>query len=751
MSRYSKAAILGLATGIAGVLAGLTPFWIALGESLDLELLFHMRGSRPPPGEVLVVSIDKASADRFGLPNDLRKWPRSMHADLTARLSAGGASVIAFDIFFEEPRSGREDRIFADAVERAGNVILCQRMQVGTVSLTDKEDAPAPGLGIAKTVPSIQPLSRAAAALAPFPLPRIPFKVNRGWTFRTGAGETPTMPVVAFQIFARPVHGDFRALLERARRDIPGRPALEGESPPGAGGIVAGIRETRMIFEGDPAIGERMMEELRRSPTVPTDPAKRRLIASLVRMYQSDESRWLNFYGPPRTVRTIPYYRFLEKSGSDAGPEAIDVSGKAVFVGSSESWQPDQKDGFYTVFSRSDGLDLSGVEIAATAFGNMIEDLPVRPLDHRARIALVFVWGLAIGALCRLFPPLVAALGATGACILYLAAAGRHFAAAGLWYPVTIPLFFQAPFALGATVLWNYVDSNRERKNIRKAFEHYLPNDVVDRLAKNIADLKASNRLVYGICLATDAEHYTSLAESMEPKALGSFMNRYYEEVFAPVRRHGGVMSNVIGDSMLALWVAARPDQALKDRSCLAALDIASAMRRFDPSSRSAPLRTRIGLHAGHIMLGNIGAAGHYEYRPVGDIVNTASRIEGLNKHLLTSVLASEEVALRLDGFLTREVGKFLMAGKSKPVVVHEIVCRMADSTEPQLIACRRFKEALEAFRGRRWEEAEKMFLEVAGSLGADGPSRFHADLCARFRKHPPGEPWDGAVRMDNK
>ncbi|HEY7585844.1 MAG TPA: adenylate/guanylate cyclase domain-containing protein [Candidatus Deferrimicrobiaceae bacterium] len=751
MSRFSKAAILGLATGIAGLAAGLLPFWIALGESLDLELLFHIRGPRPPPGEVLVVSIDKASADRFGLPNDLRKWPRSLHADLTDKLIAGGASVIAFDIFFEEPRSVGEDRIFADAVGRARNVILCQRMQGGTVSLTDKEGAPAAGLNIAKTVPSIRPLSRAAAALAPFPLPKTPLKVDRGWTFRTGAGETPTMPIAALQVFAMPAYGDFRALLERARRDHPGRPALEGESPPGAGGIVADIRETRKIFESDPAIGERMMDELRRSPTFPPDPAKRKLIASLVRMYQSDVSRWLNFYGPPRTVRTIPYYRFLEKTGSAAGPETIDVRGKAVFVGSSESWQPEQKDGFYTVFSRPDGLDLSGVEIAATAFGNLLEDLPVRPLDHRARIALVFAWGLAIGALCRLLPPLLAALGTAGACILYLAAVGRQFAAAGIWYPVTIPLFFQAPFALGATVLWNYFDSNRERKNIRKAFEHYLPNDVVDQLAKNIADLKASNRLVYGICLATDAEHYTSLAESMEPKALGSFMNRYYEEVFAPVRRHGGVVSNVIGDSMLALWVAAHPDQALKGRSCLAALDIAGAMLRFDPSSRSAPLRTRIGLHAGHIMLGNIGAAGHYEYRPVGDIVNTASRIEGLNKHLGTRILASEEVAHHLDNFLTREVGKFLLAGKSKPVVVHELVCRLEDSDEPQRFACRRFGEALEAFRGRRWEEAEKTFLEVAGSPDGDGPSGFHIDLCALYRKNPPDESWDGAVRIDKK
>jgi adenylate cyclase len=150
-------------------------------------------------------------------------------------------------------------------------------------------------------------------------------------------------------------------------------------------------------------------------------------------------------------------------------------------------------------------------------------------------------------------------------------------------------------------------------------------------------------------------------------------------------------------------------------------------------------------------MLGNIGAAGHYEYRPVGDIVNTASRIEGLNKHLGTRILASEEVARHLDNFLTREVGKFLLAGKSKPVVVHELVCRLEDSDEPQRFACRRFGEALEAFRGRRWEEAEKTFLEVAGSPDGDGPSGFHIDLCALYRKNPPDESWDGAVRIDKK
>lgn len=751
MSRYSQAAILGLIVGVAGLGAGLLPFVLALEENVDLEVLFHLRGSRPPPQEILVVSIDKESADALSLPNDLRKWPRSLHSRLTDRLAAAGASVIAFDVFFEEPRSGEEDRRFAEAVGNARNVVLCERLQSGTVPLADDQGRPAAGLSIARIVPPIPCLSQSAAVLAPFPLPKIPFKVCKGWTFRTGAGETPTLPIAAFQVFAMPVYGEFRALLERAAPGRAGKLPRTTKDIPAERGVEPIVRGVRRIFETDPAVGERMLEELRKSPSVPADPEIRRRISSLIRMYQSEESRYLNFYGPPRTIRTVPYHRMLQSTAGTAGAQAIDVKGKAVFVGSSESWQPEQKDGFYTVYSRPDGLDLSGIEIAATSFANLLENLPVRPLDARAGVALVFLWGLGIGTFCRLFSPLSAALGVTGAGLLYLVVARQQFAADGAWYPLTIPLFFQSPLALTATVVWHYVDSNRERRNIRKAFEHYLPNDVVDQLAKNIADLKASRELVYGICLVTDAEHYTSLAETMEPKELGSFMNKYYEAVFDPVRQHGGVVSNVIGDSMLAIWVAAQPDPALKDQSCLAALDIALAMRRFDPLPGSTQLPTRIGLHAGHILMGNIGAIGHYEYRPVGDIVNTATRIEGLNKYLGTRILASEEVVRQRNGFLTREVGKFLMAGKQKPVVVYELICRLAESDELRRAACSRFAEALEAFRSRQWSEAEETFQETASLLGEDGPSRFYIDLCAQYRDRPPEEPWDGEIRMEKK
>jgi adenylate cyclase len=204
---------------------------------------------------------------------------------------------------------------------------------------------------------------------------------------------------------------------------------------------------------------------------------------------------------------------------------------------------------------------------------------------------------------------------------------------------------------------------------------------------------------------------------------------------------------------MLAIGATAQPDAALRERACCAALAIASAVARFKQLSGTVQLPTRIGLHAGPMLLGNIGALDHYEYRAVGDIVNTASRIEGLNKFLRTQILVSAEVLQQLHGFLTRELGTFLVVGKSQPLVVHELLCRLENAHEQQRNLCALFAEALGAYRGQRWEEAIEKFSELITSSSSteDGPSLFYVQLCEQYREKPPGAAWDGVVHMLRK
>ena len=752
MSRLSKALVIGLLTGIVGQGVGLAPFVLDLEENIGLDLLFSFRGIRPVPSDVVVVSIDKESAQHLNLPNDPRKWPRSHHARLIENLIKQGAAVIAFDIIFDEAKSTEEDQLFSEVIRKANNVVLGEYIKREKIPLSGKGGSQGGSLDIEKMVAPIPPLAKAAVALAPFPLPKIPIRVNQYWTFKTEAGDTPTLPVVVFQVYAMGVYDEFIHLLRKVSPSQAEKLPHDKEVIITSRNIENVIREIRSLFEEEPLLGEKMLKELENSKSPSVDIKKTQILKSLIRMHQSAKSRFLNFYGPPGTIVTVSYHQILElQEEATSKQKQFDFSGKAVLIGLSERSLSEQKDGFYTVFSQSSGLDLSGVEIAATALANLIEEKPLRPVSFWAHLIVLFLWGVVIGIVCYYLPPLIAAGAAIGLSVVYFAFSEYQFKTMGSWYPLVLPLLIQSPLAFFSAVGWKSIDINKERRHIKKALEHYLPVKAVEQLMKNLGDFKVSKQLVYGICLYTDAEKYTSLSETISPEELSNFMNSYYETLFKPIKHHGGVVTHIAGDSVLAIWVKEQSDPALGIEACQAGLDIAKAVDDFNRPSDKLKLPTRIGLHSGNLMVGSMGAMDHYEYHPMGDIVNTSERIQGLNKHLGTRILVSEEVIGQLGGFITRELGKFILVGKTKPLSIHELLCRMEEVSDLQRRQCAMFAEVLNAFRRRSWEEAMEGFRELIKGLGKDGPSLFYLRLCEQYRENPPEESWDGVVRITQK
>jgi adenylate cyclase len=338
-----------------------------------------------------------------------------------------------------------------------------------------------------------------------------------------------------------------------------------------------------------------------------------------------------------------------------------------------------------------------------------------------------------------------------GASCLYLYAAVMQFKASGLWLPVMVPIFLQSPLAYFSALVVNYLRVSKERQNIRDAFGFYLPNDVVDRLMRNASTLHDGGQTLFSTCLFTDAARYTHVSETMDPGPLRDLMNAYYEAVFEPIKAKGGIVLQVIGDSVLSIWASARPDNQQKKQACEAALGIVESVSRFNAQAGENQLPTRIGLHAGLILLGNIGAMDHFEYRPVGDIVNTASRLEGLNKQVGTQVLVSEEVLDGVDGLLTRCIGRFVFIGKSNPNTVYELIGPKEHADDSLLKANRQFAEGLKAFSHQSWAAAADAFARVAEIIGPDGPSRFYTNLCTAYRRKPPDTDWDGTVNLTQK
>ena len=742
---------IGAFTAAAGLLFLTLPLGAALEESIGLSFLFKLRGTRPPPPEVLIVAIDRPAAEALGLPANPNRWPRIQHAELVDALHRGGAGAVVFDVVFDEPGAPTDDRTFAEAVRRAGTVVLAQQLVQESVSVPGSDPRPpVDPFHVERLASPLPALAEAAAGLASFPLPKVPVQVSRYWTFKAGAGNAPSLPVVAFHVYARDAHGPFVTLLKAAGAHLPDE-AQSREPALSRSGTEQVVRTLRETVEQDPETRPRLADAFARASSPTADARGRRLLECLARLYAAPDSPYLDFYGPPRTIPTIPYDRALALLAGRGG--SLDVRGKAVFIGLSAYTGAEQRDGVNTVFSEPNGLDLSGVEVAATAFANLAEARSVEPLAIEAELLLAIAWGLALGFLAWRLPVVASALLVSLAGILYLVVARNRFATTGLWLPLVCPLVVQIGTAVTTAALWKHRDTRREREHLSTALAHYLPPKIAEQLAREIGDVRATDQLVFGTCLSTDAHQYTTLSETMEPAELGALMNRYYGVLFEPVKRHGGLVQDVVGDSMLAVWATTEPDASLRNRACLAALDIVSAVDRFNEASGRFALPTRIGLHSGRLLLGSVGAMDHYEYRAVGDIVNTATRVEGLNKHLGTRLLVSAEVLQGLEGLISRELGSFLLAGKSRPVVVHELVVRAAEATVSDRERCAIFAGALDAFRRGAWSDAMRLWEESLRSRGGeDGPSRFYLQWCATHAaaKSLPAN-WDGVVRMDQK
>jgi adenylate cyclase len=728
-------------------------------EAFELRWLFQLRGTAPAPPEVVVVAIDEQSAQKLGLPSKPSEWPRDLHAQLIERLARAGARVICFDLTFDTPsRALQYDVEFAAAISRAGNVVLVDSLRKETVRQASDSGQTIGEILIERVAPPIPILEQAALAHASFPLPK-EARVNTFWTFKTGAGDSPTLSVIAFQIYAFDVYDEFLDLLRRVA------PQLTIATPVAASALVASddagglITKLRNMILSDPKIGELMLRELENTSDQDLTPKKKRLIRSLLSLYRSSEVAYLNFYGPPRSIATVPYYQVLNKGSGrdlDSNPGAVNnFEGKAVFVGFSALSQPEQdriRDDYQTVFSQPTGLNISGVEIAATAFANLLDDRPVRPIPFPWQLGFVALWGVALGAACRMLRPIAATVLVSLLASAYLLVALRQFTLAGMWLPLVIPLCLQAPLALFGGVILNYRDARRERKLIKQAFGYYLPDKVVDQLAERVGPITSTDQLVYGACLATDVEKYTTLAEAMSPRDLGQLMNEYYAELFKPVERLGGVVNEVVGDAMLAIWAASSPQVSVRKQACQAALDIVEALERFNRAVVGRPaLLTRFGLHSGQMLLGNIGASHHYEYQAVGDMVNTATRIQGLSKYLGTRILASDATIDGLDEFLTRPVGCFLLAGKSTAVCVVELGGRRRDANPRASKLYQGFANGLEAYRMREWRDAARQFSEILDMFPEDGPSRFYLHRCESYVLNPPDESWQPTVRIDQK
>jgi adenylate cyclase len=715
--KTSKACLSALLIGIFGAILSLTKMGLYFEEELGLAWLFKLRGSITSPEDVIIVNIDKSSAEILRLPEDPEKWPRSYYAKLIEKLNQKNPAIIAFNIYFGEDRDSENDAMLAKAIAKSKNIILSSYIRQNTAHSGGSFNE----IRYERIIDPIFISDHAALGAAPFPLPKTSSTVKQFWTYKKSAGDIPTFPAAVFQCYVfKKAYPEILQLLHQID------PALESILPRTFEQLAVEFKAIE-ITQKIHTVFATKTESLTQLDNLLTaarySPEKTRLLQSWFSLLKSTESLYFNHYGKVGTITTISFYQALVID--TLNPELF--NNKVILVGYAENIEPEKNQGLYTEFSSDNGETISSTEIAATAVANLIDNSWIRPLQLQKQFYLVFAWSFLLNGVCRTFAyriaiSLIIALSAS-----YLAFAYFRFTSTYVWLPLFVPIMLQMPFVLIVASISHFLKNKKDHQNMYKAFSFYLPDNVVSKISHQ-PGMEAMNHygeLMQGVCMATDAGQYTTLSETMDPLSLNNLMNQYYGVMFPQVKKHNGIISDVIGDAMLAIWAAPLVETQHRINACHAALAIKMAIDKFN-LSQPHQLPTRLGLHYGEMRLGNVGAMEHYEYRAVGDIVNTATRIEGLNKLLGTYILVSASVIEGLPGFITREMGVFILKGKTFPIIIFELIAPI-DHIEPYwspLVAA--FTKALKLFQSYQWPKALETFLAINNEYPEDGPTRFY-------------------------
>lgn len=254
----------------------------------------------------------------------------------------------------------------------------------------------------------------------------------------------------------------------------------------------------------------------------------------------------------------------------------------------------------------------------------------------------------------------------------------------------------------------------------------------------------------------TDIADFTTHAEAMAPDLLAQALGRYLEVATRAVEDAGGTVDKYIGDALMVLWNAPAPLAGHPVAACRAALACDAATRALggSPWWRAAglpPWRTRFGLHTDRVLVGNFGAPERLSYTAMGDGVNLAARLEGLNKIYGTRILVSEDVRARVGAdaaFVFRQVDRVAVKGKQRAVRVYELVgVPGEDEVERRRPDLGRYEDALAACFERQFERA----LALLAGLPPDGPAGVLAARCRSWLAIPPPPDWDGTWTATTK
>jgi len=697
-----------LVTGVACFMAALLWFSGALerweARSWDMRVSW-LAAPVPESDQIALILLDQPSLDWASQESGLGwPWPRELYAITSEFVARSGARALIYDVLFIEPSvyGVSDDERLAQALSGRPSLIALFASEGGAGAIAQwPDELPISSIAITGTSSPGQPVSHLSfpqVASMTLPLDELASSV-------AGLGNVRNQP-------------DIDSIYRRMRpfelfhdRPVPSL-AL-------AAYLVANPDTEAVAAPDALQLGHKQ---------IPVDAQGRAL---------------LRFRGPSGTHTAYSAAAILQSElRLRAGEEPViapdELTGKYVFFGFSAP-------GLFDLRPTPVGGVYPGVEIQATFLDNLLADDFMRLVPDwlTGLLSVVLAFVSALMLIC-FSSALSSALAGTLLIVLPIPLAVGAYEV-GYWLPL---LWLETSTVLAVLIclLLNYAVEGRQKRFIRNAFQHYLSPGVIEQLVSQPDRLRLGGERKTLSIFFSDLEGFTSVSEKLEPDQLTELLNDYLSAMTDIIQEEGGTVDKYEGDAIIAFWNAPvdLPGHAL--HAARAAIRCQQKLVELRPRYREwtgHELFMRIGLHTGQAVVGNLGSKTRFDYTMLGDAVNLAARLEGVNKIFCSGTLLSHVIRAEVGGALPlREIGCVAVVGRREPVTLFQPLPEHLDDEHHTY-----FETTLNRFYQGDFEAAARCFLALAQH---DAVAASYLRFCIHLINEPP-EDWQGVWVLESK
>lgn len=728
-----------LSLGVFVLIIVLTLSWLNLFQVFDWKISDLFFVNRTPSEKITIIAIDEKSLSSEANLGRFKDWPRGYYAELLLAINGYKPSVVAFDLDFKEASRGVSALRVSQVLREYERGLANGGASLNGYEFLKKFDMPAAAQSTERTLTHPDDIEFQNAISKSGPIVLTTSFLFSSADVKEEQAEFPQPKSSAPPIFKgeNVATGFINVFRDRdgvLRRFAP----WAGQSPHFA------IAIAHAFFGTGPAMAG-LSKEVAPEAHPYSNPEQKSSSSEI-------NQTLIRYTARPNSYRTVS---FVDALRGNFRPE--DIQGKIVLVGGTARVLQDL---MLTPTSRT---PMAGVEVVANIVEQAIEG---RTLQQQGGFS--FFLSLLLISLIGSFIFFVIDLQWFGfvfgaALILWPFATFGLYQAGRVWSTV----YPEAALIMsGLIILWHRNKTElAAKREIKKAFAHYVSPVVVNELAKHPEMLTLGGKRQNISVLFSDIVGFTTLSEKLSPEDTVALLNDYLTSMTEVIFDHQGTLDKYQGDAIMALFGAPLADSDHAVNACAAALGMRKALSALHEKWNSIPdlpmkeelvqLDFRVGIATGPAVIGNVGSEKRFDYTAIGDIVNLGSRLESVNRKYGTHVIVDKgtftAVTETHNPFVFRKLDTIRVKGKTVATEIFEVVTLAENATSDLKSMLDDFENGRILYTQRNFIEAKQYFASAVQKVPGDSPSQIYLQRCSYFLRKPPRMDWDAIVDLAEK